>query len=351
VTRRILVVPHGCGIGDFVNLQPLVRAIERGRPDNSIDVLGPPELAVLLPSSVRVSPRVAGIPYWRRMGGAASNQVGARFVNSRTVGPLADILPIRSMTGLMTWYLRRAGYHEVFNFLEVFARCRPAERWTQGPWNPPPVHLIDVLANDLEARGIPVPVNARRPTLSSSARTSDEGLVLLQVGAGNSLKTLPLAQWRSLARDLLEDGISVGVISAPSDDRAARLARSVIGLQVIRTPTIDELVRTISRARLVVTPDTGVLHIAAALELPYLGVFGPTDPRFLGPYRAQPDSLVQSPAEHARPCRGCWAAQMLPAAGCGMGYRGGCMASLSADVIGEAVRRRLSALSPAHITG
>jgi ADP-heptose:LPS heptosyltransferase len=351
MTHRVLIVPHGCGIGDFVNLQPLARAIVCARPEACIDVLGPPDLAVLLPSSVRIVPWVAGIPYWRRTGSARSSKLSARLVTSRTAGPLADMFPIPSITRLMTWYLQRAGFDEVFNFLEVFAACRPGERWTQGSWNPPPVHLVDVLANHLEMRGIPLPVNARQPILVSSEHASHNTVVLLQVGAGNSLKTLPFSHWNALAHDLLRDGIRVGVLSSPSDDRGERLARSAPGLEVIRTPTIDALVTALGKARLVVSPDTGVLHIAAALGIPFLGLFGPTDPRFLGPYLAQPDSLLQASAAHARACRGCWAAQMLPTAGCGMGYRGGCMASLGADTIAETVRWRLSAHPPSSVTG
>jgi ADP-heptose:LPS heptosyltransferase len=343
VTYRVLIVPHGCGIGDFVNLQPLVRAISMARPGSCIDVLGSPDLSVLLPSTVRIVPWAAGIPYWRRMGGTRSRELFSWVVTSRTVGPLARMVPLRSMTGLMTWYLERAGYNEVFNFLEVFVGCRPGERWTGGPWNPPTMHVIDVLANDLETRGISLSRSARRPTLAGSGYAANDGLILLQVGAGNSLKALPLSHWSALAHDLLRVGMRVGVISSSSDGRGERLARSAPGLQVIWTPTLEKLLRALGPARLVVSPDTGVLHISAALGTPYLGLFGPTDPCFLGPYLAHPDSLLQVSAMHGRTCRGCWAAQMFPTAGCGMGYRGGCIASLGADVIAEAVRRRLSA--------
>lgn len=351
MTHRVLIVPHGCGIGDFVNLQPLVRAVANARPETRIDVLGSPGLSALLPSTVRIVPWAAGIPYWRRMGGARSRELFSRVVTSRTVGPLACMLPLQSMTGLMTWYLERAGYAEVFNFLEVFVGCRPGERWTGGPWNPPPMHVIDVLANDLETRGISLSPRARRPTLAGGGHASNDGLILLQVGAGNSLKNLPFSHWRALAHELLKVGMRVGVISSSSDGRGQRLARSVPGLQVIWTPTLETLMRALGPARLVVSPDTGVLHMSAALGTPYLGLFGPTDPGFLGPYLAQPDSLLQVSAVHGRACRGCWAAQMFPTAGCGMGYCGGCMASLGADVIAEAVRRRLTAQPLMSVTG
>jgi heptosyltransferase-1 len=56
--------------------------------------------------------------------------------------------------------------------------------------------------------------------------------------------------------------------------------------------TLRQLVAVLERASLVVAPDTGPMHIAAALGRPLVTVFGPTDPGRTGPY-GRPDSVVR----------------------------------------------------------
>ena len=56
--------------------------------------------------------------------------------------------------------------------------------------------------------------------------------------------------------------------------------------------TLRQLVAVIERASLVVAPDTGPMHVAAALNRPLVTMFGPTDPARTGPY-GRPDSVVR----------------------------------------------------------
>ena len=56
--------------------------------------------------------------------------------------------------------------------------------------------------------------------------------------------------------------------------------------------TLRQLVAVLERAAVVVAPDTGPMHIAAALGRPLATVFGPTDPARTGPY-GRPDSVVR----------------------------------------------------------
>jgi lipopolysaccharide heptosyltransferase I len=67
---------------------------------------------------------------------------------------------------------------------------------------------------------------------------------------------------------LMQDAISAGKAAAP-----------------IRFPTtLPELMAVLSEARFVVGGDTGPLHLAAALGVPVVGLYGPTDPAQTGPY-------------------------------------------------------------------
>jgi heptosyltransferase-1 len=66
--------------------------------------------------------------------------------------------------------------------------------------------------------------------------------------------------------------------------------------------SITELIALTRRARLFIGGDTGPMHLAAALQVPVVAIFGPTDPARNGPYGTR--SIVlrnpDSPTTHAR---------------------------------------------------
>ncbi|MBF0538149.1 MAG: glycosyltransferase family 9 protein [Nitrospirae bacterium] len=77
------------------------------------------------------------------------------------------------------------------------------------------------------------------------------------------------------------------VIGSTGDTEVAAAVVAGSGQKAINLAgrtSLKELVGIISRARLMLTNDTGPMHIAAALNVPVFAVFGPTDPRLTGPY-------------------------------------------------------------------
>jgi heptosyltransferase-1 len=52
----------------------------------------------------------------------------------------------------------------------------------------------------------------------------------------------------------------------------------------IYSGSVPGLIALLRRSRLMVGPDTGPVHLAAAIGVPTVGLFGPTDPRRNGPY-------------------------------------------------------------------
>src|SRR5207302_8490169 len=59
--------------------------------------------------------------------------------------------------------------------------------------------------------------------------------------------------------------------------------------------SISELIALTRRARLFIGGDTGPLHLAAALQVPVVAIFGPTDPARNGPYKAK-NVVLRNPA-------------------------------------------------------
>ena len=85
----------------------------------------------------------------------------------------------------------------------------------------------------------------------------------------------------------------VGARSAAADGRAIaeRLGKSCVNL--IGRTSLEEVVALVSRADMLITTDTGVMHIADAVGTPVVAVFGPTDPEKTGPY-SQRGRVVQA---------------------------------------------------------
>ena len=100
--------------------------------------------------------------------------------------------------------------------------------------------------------------------------------------------------------------------------------------------TLAELVAVIAGARIVVANDSGPLHIADALDIPLVGVFGPTRPEIVGPFR-RTDGVIWAPL----PCLGC-GIKRLP--WCPLAHR--CMEGLGAEDVTALAGRQLEKAAP-----
>jgi heptosyltransferase I len=76
--------------------------------------------------------------------------------------------------------------------------------------------------------------------------------------------------------------------------------RAASGAEVIDAlgDDVRGLAALLDAASLVISPDTGPLHLARALETPVVGLFGYTNPKRYGPYRKYEDLVVDGYARH-----------------------------------------------------
>jgi heptosyltransferase-1 len=89
----------------------------------------------------------------------------------------------------------------------------------------------------------------------------------------------------------------------PGEEELIREAEAASdGAAVAMKCSITELIALTRRARLFVGGDTGPMHLAAALRVPVVAIFGPTDPARNGPYGTRSVVLRNpaSPTTHAR---------------------------------------------------
>jgi heptosyltransferase-1 len=119
-------------------------------------------------------------------------------------------------------------------------------------------------------------------------RLTERGIVdfaILCPGAGWGAKQWPAERYGEVARALGYEGLKSIVNYGPGEESLAEVteaasARSAVPMSF----SISELVALTRRARLFVGGDTGPMHLAAALRVPVVAIFGPTDPVRNGPF-------------------------------------------------------------------
>jgi heptosyltransferase-1 len=104
-------------------------------------------------------------------------------------------------------------------------------------------------------------------------------------GAGWGGKQWPPERFGALASALAAHNLKTLVNTAPGEEHLAnKVVEAGNGSAIPVQCNISQLIALIRRARLFAGGDTGPLHLAAALGIPVVAVFGPTDPARTGPF-------------------------------------------------------------------
>ncbi len=143
----------------------------------------------------------------------------------------------------------------------------------------------------------------------TAQRLADHGaseFAILNPGAGWGAKRWPAERYGEVARNLAAAGITPLVNYGPGEENLFREVLATSGGAAKPSKgSITELIALTRRARLFIGGDTGPMHLAAALGIPVVAIFGPTDPARNGPYGTR--SIVlrspESPTTHSRSAR------------------------------------------------
>ncbi len=167
-----------------------------------------------------------------------------------------------------------------------------------SPLGIPPRHRQPVLAcNDRDEKIID-----RR----LEQRLSGGPLVILHPGTSDfaSFKRWQPERYAEVAGGLADrHGADVLVSYGPGEEEIARAvweAEGTAAKPAPETENLQQLIHLLSRADLFIGSDTGPLHVASALEVPCVALFGPKDPTQTGPYCSR--SAVVTGEAHCRPC-------------------------------------------------
>jgi len=133
--------------------------------------------------------------------------------------------------------------------------------------------------------GLPVDESAENRVREGLTRHGIKSFALLAPGAGWSKKQWPATRYGEVAQALAQWGIATVVNYGPGEEALAmQVVEHSAGRAQAMSSLLGDLVALTRRARLFVGGDTGPMHLAAALRVPVIAIFGPTDPARNGPY-------------------------------------------------------------------
>jgi heptosyltransferase-2 len=143
--------------------------------------------------------------------------------------------------------------------------------------------------------------------LASLGRRPGRPLVAFEPGASyGSAKCWPAASYGALARRLAAerdaDVVTVGNDAARAlEEQVAAVAGPGLLRAAGRTEDLSALIGLLARADLVVSNDTGPMHLAAALGRPVVALFGASDPGVSAPRGPAEQAVLYEP-EACSPC-------------------------------------------------
>lgn len=275
---RILCIHQGA-LGDFILAIPAIRALREHLQPTWLEIMGHPWIL----------PLVSTPPYDHAVTDINRAQM-AHLFHEEAVLPeelraylgAFDAAFYFGLSTTLAHNLQRAGISKTFILPPLPARRQ---------------HLIDHHLASLKALGINASSSTTELFLQEEAQEEAEEffrkrgwesheIIALHPGAGGRDKVWPQQRFAALGRALACGSKRLLIIQGPADKEAVKeVCAGLDGTPhlVVRDVPIATLAAFLSHASLFIGNDSGVSHLAAALGVRTLALFGPTDPALWAP--------------------------------------------------------------------
>jgi heptosyltransferase-2 len=301
-SRGKILVIRGGAIGDFILTLPAIAALRKNFPDAFLEILGYPHIAQLALAGGLVD-RVESIGARALAGFFARN------------GELAEeLVDYFSEFDLILSYL----YDPDQIFRTNVARCTRGQFIT-GPHRPndrTTIHAAELYLKPLELLAIfdadPIPrlrittnPNPGSTLFRNGTGQGNERIVALHPGSGSENKNWPEANWAELLQKLIND-TSFNLLLVGGEAEGERLQRLAAALpparvRVAQSRPLPELAQMLQQCAGFIGHDSGISHLAAAVGLPGLILWGETTEQIWRPpsdkmiLLRHPDGLADLP--------------------------------------------------------
>lgn len=304
--RPILIVPY-VWIGDFVRCHSVVRVLKERFPDRPVDMLASKLTAPLAAFMPGVRKAIAfDIP--RKKAAFSENFALAKILRAEHYGS-ALIMSRKWKASFAPWL---AGIPERTG---VFGEARIPLlndiRWDEKSHK----RMIDQSCALALPKGAPLPAEWPLPQLVVSESQADDWrgrmsvvkgtrAVALAPGSVGEAKRWPVSYYAEAAKQLAHSGVEVWVIGGPDEKPFAKeiVEHAGQGVRDFTGGKLSDGVIALSLAGAVVANDSGLLHVSAALGVPAIGMFGPTDPAKWAPINPVAELITHEPLLDCQYC-------------------------------------------------
>jgi lipopolysaccharide heptosyltransferase II len=328
-------------LGDVVHALPVLRLLKRHQPASEIYWWIDASLAPLLEGD----PDLTGLvrferQRWRSPGHWPEAWQSLRAIRGHAFDWVIDLQSL-ARSGTVAWLANgrftiglddaREGARGFYDSIV----SRPS----------PNAHAVDWYLGVLPALGVPIHWNfawlPERPAVAEMVRQKwpqeSARWIVLHPGARWPNKRWPVEHAADLVKLITQAQAEVwfAIIGSRAD---RELGRAIVAagpqrcLDLTGQTSLWEMIEWIRRSELMITNDTGPMHVAAALQKPVVALFGPTHPSRTGPY-GQLDRVLRS---HL-PCAPCLKDS------CSHNPPLECLQSISPATVFEVVQQRLNA--------
>ncbi|WP_034388906.1 glycosyltransferase family 9 protein [Deinococcus sp. YIM 77859] len=289
LVQRVLVFRALPGLGDLLCLVPALRALRAGRPEAEITLLGLPQAAPVVKRFPELIDHLLPFP-------------GFPGLPEQPVQQAELLTLLTTVQGKYDLALQLHGSGPISNVLVSLLGARQvAGRFLPGQWCPDPGHflpweegqpeplvwlrLLEFLGYPARGEELTFPIHeADQAALRAlpEAHTLEPGhYAVLHPGASRPERRWPPQRFAAVAERLAGQGLRVvltGTAGEAALTRAVREALTGDMLDLTGQTDLGSLAALLAGARLLVSGDTGVSHLAAATRTPSVVVFLASDP-------------------------------------------------------------------------
>ena len=303
-SRPILIVPY-MWIGDFVRCHSVVKVLRERFPDRPVDLLATSLCAPLADYMPGVRQAIVADLPRSRLALSQQNVLAQRL--KREGYGMALTMP-RTWKAALAPYLagipERVGFAGEVRFF-LLNDIRFGEKRLP--------RMIDRCAMLALPRGAEQPSDWPLPELSVPAAqiaawrlrrglTEDRPIVALAPGAVGPAKRWTTEGYIALARRLADEGAAVWVLGGPDEKAVASQIAAESGARDLTGNDLRDAILALANASVAVSNDSGLLHVAAAVGTPSIGIFGPTSPWHWAPLNPLAAVVETTNALDCRPC-------------------------------------------------
>jgi heptosyltransferase-2 len=264
-------------LGDSVISMPAVRAIKAGRPDAHITVAAPEKIA----SVWKLVPEVDQVISLK----SRSLFDAVKLIRRETIFDVAILFPNSLRVALEVWLAgvpRRVGYrgHHRRRLLNQIVPERPR----LGPVEHQVVHYLQI-CREIGGLSQPPEIRLQWRRVKSNGAAAKLGLC---PGAeyGPAKRWLPERFAEVASRVSAQRPVQWILFGTSADAEIGAVIEGSLGTNCINRigeTTLDQLIAELRECTLLLTNDTGTMHLATILGVPVVAVFGSTEPRLTGP--------------------------------------------------------------------